>query len=284
MKKRLSWLLLLFIWLISLNVYAQRLPKLGMVSSIDQDSLLYASGFRLIGESVSKMLSPNLSEAQFQENLKQLKQTKCKVYVCNILFPGSMKITGPDVNEQRILPYVDSVFSRAHQADIPVIVLGSSGSRRIPKGYDNEKAKADFVNLCRKMAEVAKKHKITIAIENLNKGETNFLNTLAEVTEVVTKVNHPNFRVNADIYHMLKENESPLQIQDAGKLIVHVEIAEREIRSMPGVMGDDFRPYLKALKTIKYKGPIIIEAKVTDPVKEIPLSYQYLINQLQEVF
>jgi sugar phosphate isomerase/epimerase len=43
------------------------------------------------------------------------------------------------------------------------------------------------------MALVAQRHGITVAIESLNRTETNFLNTLAEVTEVVRNVNHPNF-------------------------------------------------------------------------------------------
>lgn len=37
------------------------------------------------------------------------------------------------------------------------------------------------------MAEVAKKHGITIAIESLNSSETNFLNTLQDAAEIVKK-------------------------------------------------------------------------------------------------
>jgi hydroxypyruvate isomerase len=75
------------------------------------------------------------------------------------------------------------------------------------------------------MAVVAKKHTITIAIESLNSTETNFLNTLEDAADVVKSVNHPNFRLNADIYHMLKENEPPQHIIDAAKFIVYAEIA-----------------------------------------------------------
>ncbi len=263
---------------------SQTIPTLGVVASISNDSLLYATGFRLVGETVGKMLSPSLSEAAFEENLQQIKQTKCKLYLCNVLFPGSIKITGPQVDEQRILNYLDTVFYRAKRADVPLIVLGSGGSRRLPEGYNKEQAKKEFASLCRKMAMVAKKHTRTIAIESLNSTETNFLNTLEEAAEIVKMVNHPNFRLNADIYHMMKENEPPQHILDARKYIVYVEIAEKEKRTFPGVVGEDFRPYFQALKSIGYKGPIVIEGRVGDIRQEVPAAFAYLTQQLKEVY
>jgi sugar phosphate isomerase/epimerase len=268
----------------SFQAAAQTIPTLGMVESIDHDSLFYAAGFRLIGESVGKMLSPSLTEEQFLENAKKIKSSKCKVYVCNILFPGTLKISGPEVDEKKVLAHVEVVFARAKKAGVPVIVLGSGGSRRLPEGYDYPLALANFTTLCGKLALVAQKHGITIAIESLNRTETNFLNTLAEVAEVVKKVNHPNFRLNADIYHMLKENEPPQHIIDAGKLIVYVELAEKENRSLPGVMGDDFKPYFRALKSIGYRGPIVIEAYSKKLREEVPVAYANLTTQLRAVY
>ena len=278
-----TWLFLLTL-LTCFKVSAQRIPQLGIVESLDRDSLVYASGYRLLGESVGNLLSPSLTDEQFRANLEKVKKAKTKVYLCNILFPGSLKIAGSTVEEHKVLTYLDQVFSRAKKANIPIIVLGSGGSRRLPEGYNQQTAKQDFILLCQKMAQVAKKHGITIAIESLNSTETNFLTTVEEAAEVVKKVNHPNFRLNADIYHMMKENESPQHIIDAGKMIVHVEIAEKENRTMPGVVGEDFRPYFRALKYIQYKGPIFIEARVNDANKEIPTAYQYLTKQLQEVY
>ncbi len=271
-------------YVLCFSANAQKIPALGLVESIEKDSLVYASGFTLIGETVGKMLSPSLTEEQFQANLAQIKKGKTKLYLCNVLFPGSIKIAGPEVDPKKVIDYLDQVFARAKKANVPVIVLGSGGSRRLPAGYDTEKAKTDFVALCKQMALVAKKHDITIAIESLNSTETNFLTTVQEAAEIVQKVNHPNFRLNADIYHMMKENEPPQHIIDAGKLIVHVEIAEKEKRTMPGVMGDDFRPYFRALKQIKYRGPIVIEARVSNANVEIPAAHLYLTKQLAEVY
>jgi sugar phosphate isomerase/epimerase len=263
----------------------ERIPKLGIVAPIEQDSLIYASGFRMLGESVGKMLSPSIPEDQFVKNIARIIKAKCKVFICNIFFPGNtIKIAGPNVDEQRVLSYADTVFSRAKRAGVPYIILGSGGARRIPDGYDMEKAQNDFAGLCRKLAEVAAKYGITLVLESLEKAECNFLISLKSAAEVVRAANHPNFKLNADIFHMLREGESPQSIVDAADVLVYCEIAEKQIRSLPGVKGDDFKPYLRALRKARYKGNIFIEGNTTDPKNDMPLSFKYLSMQLKEVY
>ncbi|HEV7331547.1 MAG TPA: sugar phosphate isomerase/epimerase family protein [Flavisolibacter sp.] len=266
------------------HLHAQKLPALGMVSSLENDSLLYVSGFRVIGTSVGSLISPSLSEEAFRQNVKKIASLQCELYMCNVLFPPALKIAGPDVEEKKVLDYLDAVLLRAQKAGIKHLVLGSGGARGLPKGYDAVKAKADFTLLAKKMAIAASKHKVTIILENLNSTETNFLNTLRDAADVVRTVNHPSFRLNADIYHMMKENESPEEIRKAGDVIIYSEIAEKETRTLPGMTGDDFRPYLQALKAIGFMGPIMIEGRVNSLHTDVPKAYTALMAQLQEVY
>jgi sugar phosphate isomerase/epimerase len=262
----------------------QPVPRLGIIARLEQDSLIYASGFRMLGESVGRMLSPSLTEEQFQLNLIRIKKARCKVLLCNIFISGSMKIAGPGVDENRVVSYADTVFSRAKKAGIQFIVLGSGGARRIPDGYDEQKAQADFAGLCRKLAVVANKYNIMIALESLEAAETNFLITLKSAAAVVRAVHHPNFKLNADIFHMMREGESPQSIVDAADILVYCEIAEKQKRSLPGVLGDDFKPWLRALRKAKYKGYIFIEGNTNNPENDMPLSFNYLTRQLEEVY
>lgn len=259
-------------------------PRLGIVSGLAQDSLAYASGFKMIGESVPKLLSPALTDEQFNANLKKIKAAKCKVLSCNLFFPSNMKIAGPDVDEAKVLAYAETVLSRAGQAGVKFIVLGSSGARSIPVDYDMVKAKADFAGLCKKLAQIAGKYKVIILLENLETTETNFITSLKSAAEMVREVNHPNFRLNADIFHMMREGESPNEIIEAGALIAFSEVAEKQNRSLPGVMGDDFKPYLRALHKINYKGFIFIEGNIKNAPTEMPLAFQYLSAQVAAVY
>ena len=259
-------------------------PRLGIVSGLAQDSLAYASGFKMIGESVPKLLSPVLTDDQFNASLKKIKAAKCKVLSCNLFFPPNIKIAGPEVDEAKVLTYTETVLSRAGQAGVKFIVLGSSGARSIPAGYNIVKAKSDFVILAGKLAQIAGKYKVTILLENLETTETNFITSLKSAAEIVREVNHPNFRLNADIFHMMREGESPDEIIEAGDLIGFSEVAEKQNRSLPGVMGDDFKPYLRALHKINYKGFIFIEGSIKNAAVEMPLAFKYLSAQIAEVY
>ena len=282
--KLLPLLLAISFSLCSFSTCAQKLPKLGLSTSLENDSLAYASGFRLIGTSVSNLIAPSLTNAQFEENLTLLKRLKCKVYMCNVLFPGSLKIAGPNVQEDEVLQHLTAVMVRAKQAGIRNLVLGSGGARKLPEGYDRQKAIEEFASLGKKMATAAQKNGVTIILESLNSTETNFINTLKEAASVVRIVNHPNFRLNADIYHMLMENEPPQEIINAKELIIYAEIAEKNGRTFPGVSGQDFLPYLAALKKINYRGALFIEGRTTNLTMDAPKAFNYLTAQLEQAY
>jgi len=278
---------LIMILAVSFSVVAsaqQKTPRLGIATSLAQDSLVYDAGFKLITESVKKMLAPPLTDEEFKANLQKIRAAKCKILTCNNFFPADLKIAGPDVDEDKVMAYTEIVLSRAKEAGVKFLVLGSSGARRIPDGYNVNQAKADFVDLCRKLGELAQKNQVTIVLENLETTETNFITSLKSAAEIVRQVNHQNFRLNADIFHMMREGESPDEIIAAGDLIAFVEVAEKEKRSLPGVMGEDFKPYLRALKQIGYKDYIFIEGGVKDAGVEIPAAFKYLSAQIATVY
>jgi sugar phosphate isomerase/epimerase len=259
-------------------------PVVGVISSVSRDSLLYANGIRVIEESVNNTFSPRrVNEQQFAENLNKIRAAKVRVVAANVFFPGEIKLVGPAVDEKLVLGYVDTVMRRCKEADVKIIVLGSGGSRKLPDGYDSVKASKEFISLVRKMAKVAKKYDRIIAIENLNHTETNFVLTLAEAIKYVRAVNHPNFRLTADIYHMLMENEPGAVIEQAKGLLVHAHIAEKEERAYPGKRGVDFTPYFSAMKKIGYTGKIMMECRFTDFDKQVGPAKTYLDGQLTKV-
>jgi sugar phosphate isomerase/epimerase len=261
-----------------------KMPVIGICSSFSSDSLAAASGFTYIEESVRKILAPDMSEARFREQLQALRNSRCKIQSCNVFIPGNIKIVGSGVDEARVLGYVDSVMQRAQTAGIRLIVLGSGESRRIPEAANREEIVQQFVLLGRKMAAIAARYGCVIAMENLNRSETNFVNTLAEASEIAAAIHHPNFRVTADIYHMLRENESPASIEKAKGLVVHCHIAERDKRTPPGVAGDDFRPYFAALHKIGFSGHIMMECRWENSAAQYKPAFDYLQGQLNEAY
>jgi len=97
------------------------------------------------------------------------------------------------------------------------------------------------------------------------------------------EVNHPNIQVLGDIYHMISENEAPESLIESRRILRHMHIAEKEKRTAPGLMGDNFTPYLKALKSAGYFGGISIEGNWGDKEdfeKNLIIARAYLQGQI----
>jgi sugar phosphate isomerase/epimerase len=260
-------------------------PVIGIVQNIENDSLLQRYGYRYLVESVGKLISPRtVTDEQFQSNVLKIKDLQVPMYAFNIFIPGELKIVGPDVNEAALLTYVDKVFQRCQATGVNRIIWGSGGSRRVPEGFDRTKAKDQFVSMARKIADKASRYNITLALENLNSTETNFITTVEEAVDIVKKVDHKNLRLCVDIYHMLKEGEPPSSILKTKGYVIYCEVAEKEGRTPPGVQGDDFRPYFSALKQVGYNDKIMIECRWENVATQGEMAFQKLRIQIQDVY
>ncbi|WP_439557241.1 sugar phosphate isomerase/epimerase family protein [Dyadobacter sp.] len=257
---------------------------LGVYAAYDKANFLRESGCTYIEESVGGFLIPADGDEQYEKNLQKLKHDNFPIKSYVILLPASLKTLGPEANHEAILQRTELVLKRAKECGSQYVVFGSGGSRIIPDGFDRATAKAQHIDLTKRMAPLAEKYGVTIAVEPLNRGETNFINSLAEGVEIVDTVKSPRVKLLCDIFHMLKEDEPATEIVKYGKHIVHCHIAEKESRTPPGVKGDDFRPYLSALKKINYKGGLSIECfNYTDFDKEAKRGIEVLKQQLSEV-
>ncbi len=259
------------------------LTDIGVCAPLASADLALKSGCTYLEEGVQRFLMPESNEDAFKVKLAELRAAKLPVPACNVFLPGSLKCVGLEAKHEAILSYSETAFRRAQKTDVNIIVFGSGVSRRIPDGFDREKATAQLVNLCVRMSSLAEKYGVTIAMEHLNRTETNFINSLTEGLEIVDRVHHPRFQMLADFYHMLKEDEKPETVITGGKRIVHCHIAEKERRTPPGTAGDDFRPYLKALKRINYPGKLSLECRWDNFDVQLPPSVTALKHQISEV-
>jgi sugar phosphate isomerase/epimerase len=276
---------LILFWYTTTNAQPKNMPAIGIIVEAEKDSIVYASGYRYVEESIGRSFSPTtLNWSQFQQRLKLLKQTRTTVYACNLFIPGKLKLVGPDHNPKAVLDYVDTVMNRCRIAGIKVVVLGSGEARKVPPGFDSALARKQFVDVVGKMALLAEKQGIIIAMENLNRSETNFGNSVLDVLAIAKEINRPGFKVTADIYHMLREDESAKSIKAAGSWLVHCHIAEEMERAYPGKNAEDFYVYFAALRDIGFTGKIMMECGWKDLAIEAPIALKYLQAQLDECY
>ncbi len=215
-------------------------------------------------------------DSVFNETLKLVKKTKLPIFSSNCFINGNIKLIGPLSDQGAVLSYAETAFKRAHELGIKVVVLGSGNSRRIPDNMDFMHGKEQFVELCKILANIAKKYRIVIVLEPLNQNETNLVNTTIEGAEIVRVVNSRYFRLLADFYHMARSGESPYDNLMAVKdVLYHCHIAEFN-RTFPGATGYDFSEYFRALKDMSYKGRISIECGMPDLDESLTNSINYI--------
>jgi sugar phosphate isomerase/epimerase len=262
---------------------AKFLERIGISTGIANNGILSAAGYSFVEENVRGFLVPAEADSVFDQKLALLKDSKLPVEACNSFLPGNLKCVGPAPLHEDILKFGETAFRRAQMAGVKTIVFGSGGARAIPEGFSREEARNQFITLCKQLAPLAKKYNVVISLEPLNTKECNFVNSVAEGGEIVKAVNHENFRLLADIYHMLMENESPANITKYGDLLYHTHIAEKTGRSAPGVNKEDFKPYFKALKDVKYEGRMAIECSWKNLSEQAATAINEMRSQLASI-
>ena len=109
------------------------------------------------------------------------------------------------------------------------------------------------------LATDAGRLEVRIAIEPINRSETNFLNRLEEATDLLRRGGWSNVGVLADSYHMFIEEPDPISaLTDSAPVLFHVQLCD-DNRQAPGFGHTDFAPFIDALRRIGYQGFMGIE-------------------------
>ena len=283
-KYRIQIYLILLLFT-SLSLFSQGLgERIGVCTSVRNASLVKQAGGSFVEIGINSFLMPDKDDADFAENLKNATESTLPVIAGNSFFPGTFKLVGPEVDVAEILRFAEVAMRRAKQIGVKIFVLGSGRARQIPDDFDREKAMVQFVNLCKQIALLGEKYDVVVVVEPLRKQETNFINTVRQGTEIARAVNHPNLRALADFYHMACEDEDAQAIVEAGDLLYHCHIAEKAERTAPGVKGDDFTPYFKALNAINYKGSISLECNWKNFEEEVAPAIAEMKRQIYNVY
>jgi sugar phosphate isomerase/epimerase len=248
---------------------------LGICGGPEIAPVVKAGGYDYLEINVSSHLIGEAPDDDFAPILKQIRTCGLPCLAANVFVPGHLKITGPEVDFPRLTRYIQTVMVRAEQVGLQAIVFGSGGARKIPDGFERAQATEQLIAFGRMVAPLAAQHGVNIAVEPLNRGETNVLNSVAEGLQYVKDVNHPAFRLLVDAYHWAKENEPTSDIVSAGPWLEHAHIATYAKRQTPGAETCDFAPFFQALKDAGYDKRLSIEGGWADmaaqagPAREI---------------
>jgi len=140
-------------------------------------------------------------------------------------------------------------------------------ARQVPP--DQKKREFDMaVEGLKRAGILGEKSGITLAVEPLNRFETDLINTAAQARELIDAVDTPAVKVHLDTFHMNIEEESVLDaIRLIGPDLAHVHASESN-RGTPGMGLAAWDQLEQGLREGDYNGAVVIETFTPD-VKEI---------------
>ena len=221
------------------------------------------------------MVGPELPEESFNLFRSALDGASIKAECFNSFIAPHVKLTGRDRDWSRIEQYVAVAAERVSAVGGGVIVFGSGGARNVPDGFPREEAEAqleEFLHMCADKAGAAG---IQIAIEPLNRRESNILNTVEEADAMAKRVNRPEIAVLADFYHLMEEREPFEAIENCGSRLIHVHVADTG-RLYPGSGRYDYPRFYEALYEADYDRRISVECNWNDFSAEAKLAAAFL--------
>lgn len=183
---------------------------------------------------------------------------------CNNFIPPHFRLTGPAADLPAALHYADKALAIAARLGVAVVVFGSAGARNIPTGFPVDIARSQLRDFLSALGPIAERHNVTIAIEHLNRRESNVLNTLAESARLAEAVAHPRIRLLADAYHLLEEKESSTVVAQVAPALAHAHIAHGSERLFPVENDRPLTEFFHQLRAAHYIGRCSIEAYTRD--------------------
>jgi sugar phosphate isomerase/epimerase len=233
--------------------------QIGCCCSVDQAEAARTAGFDYLECPLTGLL-PEETDAAFAPVLESYQRAVLPVRAFNIFLPSNLKVVGPAVDQPRLARYVQSALRRARQIGAQLVVFGSGRSRSIPEDFSPGQALDQLVHFLQTAAAVAAQTGITIAIEPLNRNESNVINSVAEGVELARRVNRASIRVLADFYHMDEEAEALQQISQHAAWLAHIHVADTG-RLAPGTGHYPYPAFAEQLRQIGYTGMISVECR-----------------------
>ena len=182
--------------------------------------------------------------------------------ICLMHPPGSERNAALD-SFRRVIDFAVAVSIDPPE---PFGVQINSGLSRgvIGPGQDPVEARDWVVENLRTVADYARERGVTIALEPINRFQTNFINSGQEGIDFIREVGSGNLRLQMDVFHMNMEEPSI-----CGSLIryhdwmSHLHICDTN-RGVPGSGHLDFVEIIDTLKALAYPGFLSAEMQTPD--------------------
>jgi sugar phosphate isomerase/epimerase len=171
-----------------------------------------------------------------------------------------LQLTAPEPDvRQRTADYLVELARCCQDLGGDLMVFGSPAQRRIPAGATLAQATDFAVDTLERALPGIAAAGVKLCLEPLSPPEADFINTCAEGTAIIRRINHPNLVLHLDVKAMSTDDgPTPELIRRYGPRAGHFHANDPNRRG-PGFGNTDFVPIFQALKDSGYAGWVSVE-------------------------
>jgi D-psicose/D-tagatose/L-ribulose 3-epimerase len=178
-------------------------------------------------------------------------------------FGAGRDLRGVDSQRTSTVDYISDLIDLASQLDARVVcgpMYSETGRANAYSDVEREQQLMQISEALKPLCEKAEAQDVFLAIEPLNRFETDCINTIEQALDLINRVGSPALKIHIDTFHMnIEEKDSAAAIRHAGRHIGHVH-ASASHRGLLGQDQVDWPAILGALDEIDYNGDIVIES------------------------
>ncbi|SDL39255.1 sugar phosphate isomerase/epimerase family protein [Kriegella aquimaris] len=191
--------------------------------------------------------------------------------VCGVFGP-TKDLTHDDVKvHETCFRYIEKCFEFCNEWNVDFVagpMYSAVGKARMVSSEQRKIEWERAVSNLRKVCETAQNFGTSIALEPLNRFESDMVNTAEDVMRLVADINHEKAKVLLDGFHMTIEEKNIREaIKTVGDKLIHVQVSENH-RGIPGSGLTPWHDLKKGLDDVNYQGAMVIES-FTPEIKEL---------------
>jgi D-psicose/D-tagatose/L-ribulose 3-epimerase len=191
--------------------------------------------------------------------------------VCGAFGPGRDFTNDDPAYHKESFKYIESCLNICNGLGAEFFagpMYSAVGKARLVSPEQKNREWERAVNNLGKVCELASAKGLELALEPLNRFESDLVNTAEDVMSLIADINHPAAKVLLDAFHMnIEEPDIEKAILLAGDKLIHMQVSEN-YRGTPGTGQTRWDAYKRGLEAINYKGIISIES-FTPEAKEL---------------
>jgi D-psicose/D-tagatose/L-ribulose 3-epimerase len=230
----------------------------------DKESLALLDKAKQMGFDTFEFGLEDVSHVDPAKLKERAKATGLRVVICGAFGPDR-DLTHDDASvRENSLNYITQALAICQKSGTPTLAgpMYSAVGKRRHVTADQKKKEWDLaVKGLKEAGRRAKDQGIRLAIEPLNRFETDLINTAEQCERLVNDIGMDNVGFHLDSFHMnIEEKNSYDAIKRAGKRLFHFHACENDRGSPGSGRNIDWEGVAKGLKEVGYEGDAVIES------------------------